>query len=122
MIDLHHIQTFVLVSELGSLASAARRLGISAAAVSKQLTRLEASLHLQLLTRSTRRVELTEVGKSYCEQCKRVLEEVEAAADLVSQIKAIPHGPLKVVSGRHFAASYILPHIKNSWPPTLTSS
>ena len=112
MFDLQHLQTFVLVTELGSLAAAARRLRISAAAVSKQLTRLESNLGLQLLTRSTRHVELTEMGKSYCEQCKRILEEVDAAADLVSQMKTIPHGPLKVVSGRHFASSYIVPHIK----------
>lgn len=112
MTDLSLMKTFVLTSELGSLAAVARILGISAAAVSKQLTRLEEALGLQLLMRSTRRIELTEVGISYCLQCRRVLEEVDSASDLISQIKIVPYGVLKVVSGRHFAASYIVPHMK----------
>lgn len=112
MPDFSQIKTFVLISDLGSLAAAARTLGISPAAVSKQLTRLEEELGLQLLLRSTRRLELTEVGKNYCFQCRRILEEVEAASALISQIKVVPNGVLKVVSGRHFAASYIVPHMK----------
>jgi DNA-binding transcriptional LysR family regulator len=112
MPDFSQMKTFVLTSELGTLAAVARKLGISPAAISKQLTRLEEELGLQLLVRSTRRIELTEVGVNYCFQCKRILEEVEEASALISQVKAVPHGVLKVVSGRHFAASYIVPHMK----------
>lgn len=112
MPDLSHIETFVLTSELRSLAAVARKLGISPAAISKQLTRLEEELGLQLLVRSTRRIELTEVGINYCDQCRRILEEVEAASALISHVKAVPYGTLKIVSGRHFAASYIVPHMK----------
>lgn len=111
MTDFAQIKTFILVSELESLAAAARTLGISAAAVSKQLTRLEEELGVQLLVRSTRKLEFTEVGVSYCLQCKRILEEVEAASDLISQNQVVPNGVLKVVSGRHFAATYIVPHV-----------
>ncbi len=106
------METFVLTSELGSLAAVARKLGLSPAAISKQLTRLEEELGLQLLIRSTRRIELTEIGENYSLQCRRILEEVEAASALIAQVKAMPHGLLKVVSGRHFASSYIVPHIK----------
>lgn len=112
MPDFLQMQTLVLVSALGSLAAAARKLGISPAAVSKQLTKLEQELGLQLLVRTTRKIEFTDPGKSYCFQCQRILEEVEAASAMISQIKAIPSGPLKVVSGRHFAVTYILPFIK----------
>ena len=112
MPDLSQIETFVLTSELCSLAAVARKLGISPAAISKQLTRLEEELGLQLLIRSTRRIELTEVGINYCLQCRRILEEVEAASALISQVKSIPYGILKIVSGRHFATSYIVPHMK----------
>lgn len=110
--NLSHIETFVLVAEKRSLAAAARSLKISSAAVSKQLTRLESELGMQLLIRSTRHVELTEVGKSYYEECKRLLEEIGNISSFVSQMKATPHGMLKVVSGRHFAAAYIVPHLK----------
>lgn len=112
MPDLSQMETFVLTSELGSLAAVARKLGISPAAISKQLTRLEEELGLQLLVRSTRRIELTEVGVNYCLQCRRILEEVEAASALISQVKAVPYGILKIVSGRHFATSYIIPHMR----------
>lgn len=112
MPDLSQMETLVLAAELGSLAAVGRRLGISAAAISKQLTRLEEELDLQLLIRSTRRIELTEVGANYCFQCKRILEEVEAASALVSEVKAVPSGYLKVVSGRHFAMKFIVPHLK----------
>jgi DNA-binding transcriptional LysR family regulator len=112
MPDLSQMETFVLTSELGSLAAVARKLGISPAAISKQLTRLEEDLGLQLLVRSTRRIELTEVGINYCLQCRRILEEVEAASALISQVKAVPYGILRIVSGRHFATSYIIPHMR----------
>lgn len=112
MTDLAQIETFVLTVELGSLASVARRLKISSAAISKQLTKLELELGLQLLIRSTRKIELTEVGQNYYLQCRRILEEVEAATAMISQTKATPQGALKIVSGRHFAAAYIIPHIK----------
>lgn len=112
MPDLSQMETFVLTSELGSLAAVARQLGISSAAISKQLTRLEEELGVQLLIRSTRRIELTDVGINYCLQCRRVMEEVEAASSLISQVKAIPCGILKIVSGRHFAAAYIAPYMK----------
>lgn len=112
MPDLLYMRSYILVSELGSLAAAAKKLGISAAAISKQITKLESDLGVQLLRRTTRSLELTEIGKSYLEQCKRIFEEVDAASNLISQSKATPHGALKVVSGRHFAASYIVPHLK----------
>lgn len=112
MPDLPQMETFVLTVELGSLAAVARKLGVSPAAISKQLSRLEEELGLQLLIRSTRRIDLTEVGTNYFFQCRRIMEEVEAASALVSQVKAIPSGSLKVVSGRHFALSYIVPHMK----------
>lgn len=106
------MEAFVLTSELGSLAAVARKHGVSPAAISKQISRLEKELGLQLLVRSTRRIELTDVGINYCLQCRRILEEVEVASALISQVKAVPYGILKIVSGRHFANAYIIPHIK----------
>jgi DNA-binding transcriptional LysR family regulator len=112
MPDFAQIETFVLTVELGSLAAVAKKQGISAAAISKQLTRLESELGIQLLVRSTRKIKLTDIGESYYLQCRRILEEVEEASNLISQVKVEPHGILRVVSGRHFANSYITPHLK----------
>lgn len=112
MPDLAQMQTLVLVAEHGSLAAAARLLGISSAAISKQMTKLEKELGVQLLIRSTRQIEFTEVGANYCNQCQRILEEVEEAEALISNMKATPKGRLKVVSSRHFSNAYIVPHLK----------
>ena len=108
---LAQIETFTLVVQEGSLAGAARLLGISSPAVSKQLSRLESELGLELLSRSTRSLKLTDVGSNYYQQCLRILEEVEAAQALVSQLTAEPQGRIKIVSGRHFASTYITPHL-----------
>lgn len=110
--EISQIRTLVLVSQLGSLAAAARTLNISPAAVSKQLTCLEKELGVLLLIRSTRRVEFTEIGVNYCVQCQRILEEVDTAANLISGAKKTPHGSLKIFSGRHFAAAYIVPYLQ----------
>lgn len=112
MIGLPEMQVFVLTVELKNLSVVARRLSISPAAISKQLTKLEETLCVQLLIRTTRKIEVTDVGAKYYEQCKRIFEEVDASKALISQVKAAPSGVLRVVSGRHFALSYIVPHIK----------
>jgi len=111
MVAIAQMKALVMVSDKGSLAAAARELGISSAAVSKQLILLEKELGLQLMTRTTRNVEFTEIGKSYCDQCKRILEELDVATVLVNQMKTIPQGHLKVVSGRCFASVYIMPYL-----------
>ncbi len=111
MSRLAQIEAFVLIAKLGSFAAAARKLGISPAAISKQLSRLEGELGIQLIQRTTRHLELTDTGTSYRAQCERILEEVEAANALVSQTKSAPHGNLEVVCGRHFGLSFVVPHL-----------
>jgi DNA-binding transcriptional LysR family regulator len=112
MVTISQMKTFVLAADRQSFATAARELSLSAAAVSKQLILLEKELGLELMTRTTRSVELTQMGKSYYEQCKRILEEVDIAASLVGQMKSTPRGILKIVSGHYFASSHIVPHLR----------
>lgn len=113
MIDLAAMHLFVLTVENRSLAAVARKMRISSAAVSKQLTKMEKNLGVQLLIRSTRRIELTDIGRDYYIQCQRVLEEADEAQALISQMRSVPSGSLHVLSGRHFAASYIVPHVES---------
>lgn len=111
MITLADMRLLVLTAELGSLAAAARALKISPAAVSKQLTKMEKALRTQLLLRTTRKIELTDVGRDYLAQCQRVLEEADQAEALISEMQREPSGNLTVLSNPHFAASYIVPKI-----------
>lgn len=112
MVDLNAMRLFTHIVEQGSLAAVARSMGISSAAISKQLTKMERDLGVQLLIRSTRRLELTEIGRNYYDQCLRVLEEAADAEALISQMRTEPSGPLYVLSARHFGATHIVPYIE----------
>ena len=111
MSRLAQIETFVMVADTGSLTDVARKIHISPAAISKQMTKLETELGVQLLVRSTRKVDLTEMGLAYLEQCRRILEEVDAATALVSQMKVVPYGALKILSPPHFTMKYVTPNL-----------
>lgn len=87
---------FRRVAELKSFTLAAEHLGLSPASVSKYLAGLEAHLGATLLTRTTRRMSLTDVGRSYYERCARILEEIEDAEAWTTRQRGAPRGLLKV--------------------------
>ena len=68
------MSVLLAIAQAGSLTAAARKLGLTSSAVSKQVTRLEARLGTRLLHRTTRRVQLTEAGERYCERARLALE------------------------------------------------
>jgi hypothetical protein len=76
---LSQTATFVRVVEVGSLSAAARRLGLSLPAGSRQLAALEAELGGRLVLRTTRRLKVTEAGERYYARCVRVLREAAVA-------------------------------------------
>lgn len=107
-----YLITFLEVVNRSTMAEAARQLKITPAAVSKHIQALENELGLQLLKRSTRRVELTANGKIYYEHAKLILKAYADAEIAVSKSKGEPSGLLKVVTGPHFGNHYLLPHLK----------
>ena len=70
----------VSIADAGSLSAASRKLRMPVPTVSRKLSELEARLRTQLFNRSSRRLSLTEAGRSYVEACKRILEQEVAAA------------------------------------------
>lgn len=111
MSKFDQILYFMAIVEANSFAKAAKKLSISTAAVSKQMHLLEKHLGVELIHRTTRRLELSESGKLYFEHCKKIVHEMEEAERLISNVRAEPRGNLFVVSGRHFAQHYILPFL-----------
>ena len=69
----------VSIAEAGSLSAASRKLGMPVPTVSRKLSELEARLRTQLFHRSSRRLSLTDAGRSYVEACRRILDEVDEA-------------------------------------------
>lgn len=90
------LTVFRQVVDLGSFAAAARRLGLSPAAVSKNVGELEAHLGVRLLNRTTRRMSLTEAGSLYHDQIARVLDDLEAADGSLGPLQQQPKGLLRV--------------------------
>lgn len=105
---LRGIETFVKTVEGGSIAAAARQLGITAAAASQNLARLEIELGTRLLTRTTRSQALTEAGKAYFARVGPILGELAQAQAEVSGLGESVQGKLKIASwvtfGRHVVA------------------
>jgi len=84
MPNLEDLETFVAVADTGGVSPAARRLGLPKSIVSRRLTRLEAELGAQLLTRNTRGAALTEAGATFREHAARAVAEIDAARESVS--------------------------------------
>jgi len=93
---LNGMHVFARVVEAGSFSEAARRLGSSKSAVSRQMSQLENRLGAQLLQRTTRKLALTEAGRLFHERCVRIIREVEAAESEVSRAQRSPRGLLRV--------------------------
>jgi len=93
---LDGIEQFLLVAELGSFSAAARRLGISASAVSQAVRLLEHRLGAALLHRTTRSVSLTEAGSRYFSSVSSALEALAAANDAVGELSQRPRGKLRL--------------------------
>ena len=107
------MEVFVQVVDCRGFTAAADRLGISRAAVSKQILQLEEALGARLLNRTTRRVSVTELGNAYYERCRRVLAEVESADLLVDQLHSKPKGTLKVSAPMSFGVSHVGPAVSD---------
>lgn len=90
------LQVFRHVAELNSFAEAGRRLGLSAAAISKNVAELETFIGARLINRTTRRMALTEEGRIYLEHVTRGLDALAEADHALSPIKASPRGTLRV--------------------------
>lgn len=109
MHDVNDLLLFAEVVKAKSFSGAARRLGISKSQVSKVVARLEASLGVQLLQRTTRRLNLTEVGEAYFEHCDRILEELALADDTVHRHQLMPRGKLKISASVAFGTLHVAP-------------
>ena len=90
------LTVFRQAAELGSFAETSRQLGLSPAAVSKNIGELEAHLAVRLFNRTTRRMSLTEAGALYYDRIIRVLDDLEEADDLLRTTQETPRGLLRV--------------------------
>jgi len=109
MENLDAMVVFARVVEAESFSGAARTVGLSKSAVSKQISRLEDRLGLRLLNRTTRRLSLTEAGAAFYQGCQRVVAEAEAAELAVTHLASAPRGRLRVSAPMSFGVRHVSP-------------
>ena len=105
------IDEFTAVAEQASFSAAARRLGLSTSAVSREIARLEDRLQTRLLNRTTRRVELTDAGRDFLARCRRLIDERDEALAAVQPDDQAPRGLLRLTCtvsyGERFVATAV---------------
>jgi DNA-binding transcriptional LysR family regulator len=100
-------KVFAAVIEAGGFTRAAERLGLSRAATSKHVLQLEERLGARLLHRTTRRVSVTEAGRTFYEQCQRILADLDEAERSASELHNEPRGELRVIAPTNFGLAEI---------------
>lgn len=103
------MRAFVSVADLEGFAPAARKLGVSASAVTRLIAGLEEHLGARLLQRTTRSVTLTDVGARYLERARRILGDVEEAEGSVRAERSQPSGRLVVSAPLMFGRLHVSP-------------
>lgn len=109
--SLDSLALFVEVACAGSFSAAARRLGLPQPTLSRRISALETALGLQLLARSTRRVELTEAGQRYFARAQAVADEAARLHLEMGGLRQRPGGVLRVSMTAEFARRWLAPRL-----------
>ncbi|MTW10368.1 LysR family transcriptional regulator [Pseudoduganella eburnea] len=107
-VQLGSIELFVLAGEQGSFTAAAAVAGVTPAAVSRSISRLEERLGVRLFVRTTRQIRLTDGGQAYFEQCREALSQLVEAEREVTGQQAAPAGKLRISAPTPYAHSRLL--------------
>lgn len=113
MFDWEGVSEFVAVAETESFTAAAKRLEISTAQVSRQVSALEKRLETKLFHRTTRKVSVTEVGNIYYRHCRLALDGLEEAQRAITDLQRIPKGKLHVTAPVTYGENPIASLINN---------
>ncbi|MPS48015.1 LysR family transcriptional regulator [Methylobacillus sp.] len=110
-VSLDELVAFVAVAETSSFSVAAKRMGRDPTILSRRVSQLESSLGVRLLTRTTRRVVLTEVGNFYYPRIRTIIDELDAASLEASNFASSPQGLLRISLPFTFGKQWIAPLI-----------
>jgi DNA-binding transcriptional LysR family regulator len=107
--DFEGLAMFAKVAEERSFAAAARAMGVSVATVSRAVTRLEERLGGRLFNRTSRRLALTDYGRSLAERASKIYAEAEEAEDSARETSSRPRGLVKLSAPLSFGARWVAP-------------
>jgi DNA-binding transcriptional LysR family regulator len=103
------IREFIAAVDCGSLTAAAETLGVTGSAVGKSISRLEARLGVQLLHRTTRRIDLTTAAETFLLSCRRVLDELDQTEAFLSTGHQQPVGRIRIDLPTTFGRRHLVP-------------
>lgn len=109
METLANLESFIRTAECGGFSAAARRLGLTPAAVSRNVAMLERNLGVRLFQRSTRRLTLTEDGERFLASVVGGVDSIQSAIAGVATHAGRPAGSLRVSMAVGFGLDYVLP-------------
>ncbi|TAA41825.1 LysR family transcriptional regulator [Corallincola spongiicola] len=110
--NIEHLRLFVRLTATRNISVAGQELGLSPAVASTHISKLEQSLGVRLVHRTTRKVSMTEEGKAFLPHAEEVLSSVEAARAAVGGGSAIPTGTLRVAAPASFGRMHLMPALK----------
>ena len=113
MINWEGVVEFVAVAEAHSFTAAAKRIGISTAQVSRQISALEERLATKLLYRTTRKVSVTDAGQVYYQHCRQILDGLKEAELAMNNLQSTPTGKLKITAPVTYGERSIAPLLNN---------
>ena len=106
---LEAMSVFAAIIEAGSLSAAGRQLNVPLATVSRKLAELEAHLKTRLITRSTRKLVLTDAGRDYLAACRQILEQVDEAERAASGAYSAARGQLVIAAPIMLGRLHVVP-------------
>mgnify|MGYP000261101108 CR=1 FL=1 len=109
--ELGDLEAFAIVAEESSFTRAALRLGTSQSALSHTIRRLESSLGIKLLSRTTRNVGVTDAGQHLLEALRPALGEIRSRIEAISQLRDQPAGTVRITCSRHAAETVLWPAV-----------
>ncbi|RIY31196.1 hypothetical protein CKF54_07275 [Psittacicella hinzii] len=107
--ELRTITSFLKAAECGSFTQAADVLGLTPAAISKNVSTLEKSLGVKLFNRTTRSLSLTNEGQAYAEQAGKALSLLEEANESLRQLYNEPYGRVKISAPNTIGRIFLIP-------------
>jgi len=113
MVQWEGISEFVYVAETESFTKASKKMAISTAQVSRQISGLEKRLNIKLFYRTTRKVSLTEEGRVFYQHCRSVLDGLDEAERAITNLQTKPQGKIKLTASVTYGEQQVLPLVND---------
>jgi DNA-binding transcriptional LysR family regulator len=107
--NLEHLKLFIRIAATHNISQAGAEMGLSPAVASAHINKLEQSLGVRLIHRTTRKVALTEDGQAFFQHAEDVLASVEAAKGSIGAGSLSPSGTLRIAASASFGRMHLVP-------------